>query len=296
MDGMRLTKDGGEILDYSDPAMPVQSCTHRIRDFKEGFCPYHWHEELEFFVALQGGAYYTVNGRRLEFAQGDGIFVNARQLHASGAEEGEAGLFYCLCFTAELLHCGEGFFRRYVEPVAQHGPAAVLLRRADPQQARCLDALHAIRALGEEELPALTVAAQLFALWEAFAPVALPLVSDVPPRDAEDLAVQKRMVHYIYSNYPRRVTLTDIAAAGNVSRSKCCTLFRRYLRQSPVEFLNQYRLTCAEEQLRGTERSITEIALDCGFNSPSYFAESFTRLRGCTPSAYRARQPGREGC
>lgn len=295
MGDMRLTKDGGQIMEYNDPAMPVFSCTGRMANFADGVCPYHWHEDFEFFVSLRGRAFYTVNGQDIAFDEGDGIFVNARQLHASGFGEWQTGRFYCLCFPAQALRCGDEFFRRYAEPVAQRGPAALVLRRADPQQARCLEALHAVRALGEAALPPLALAARLFALWEAFAPVALPLVSDAPPRDAEDLAVQKRMVHYIYNNYPHRVTLPDIAAAGSVSRSKCCALFRRYLHQSPVEFLNQYRLACAEELLRGTEYSITKIALDCGFNSPSYFAESFARLRGCTPSAYRARQFGQEG-
>lgn len=284
---MKLMEDGGQIMEYNSPALPVFSCTGRLAQFADGICPYHWHADFEFFVALRGRAFYTVNGQEYFFEEGDGIFVNSRQLHASGAEEGQAGEFYCLCFPAEALRCGDEFFRRYAEPVAQRGPAAVLLRRADPEQARCLDALHAVRALDENALPPLTAAARVFALWEAFAPVVLPQVSAVPPGNAEDLAAQKRMVRFVYEHYAQKVTLADIAAAGNVCRSKCCALFRQYLHQSPVEFLNRHRLACAEQLLRTTQQPVTAIALGCGFSSPSYFAECFLRARGCTPRAYR---------
>lgn len=297
MDGMsiRLMKDGGQIMDYNASEMPVLSSVGRVANFADGICPYHWHEDFEFFVALQGSAYYTVNGRRLDFAEGDGIFVNARQLHASGSEKGQVEEDYVLCFPANVLHCGDVFFHRYVEPVVQRGPAACVLRQADPQQARCLKALHAARALGETELPAPALAARLFALWEVFIPVVQPLLCDVPPGNTEDLAAQKRMVQFIYENYPHKIALADIAAAGSVSRSKCCALFRQYLHRSPVEYLNHYRIVRAENLLRTTDAPVTEIALRCGFSSPSYFAESFARLQGCTPSACRTFGTKQEG-
>lgn len=285
---MRLMKDGGQIMEYNDPAIPVVSRTGRIANFVDGICPYHWHEEFEFYVALRDKAYYTVNGCDFYFGEGEGIFVNARQLHASGAEAGQAGEFYCLCFSPEMLRCGDALFSRYVEPVVQRGPAACVLRLTEPKQARCLEALRAVYALGIEQLPPLTMAVRLLSLWEAFMPVIMPQVSDVPPEDTEELAAQKRMVQFIYENYQRKLTLAEIAAAGNVCRSKCCALFRRYLHQSPVEFLNRHRIAEAEKLLRVDPASITSIALQCGFNSPSYFAESFLRVRGCTPTAYRA--------
>ncbi len=95
------------------------------------------------------------------------------------------------------------------------------------------------------------------------------------------------MLEFIRTNYRRRLSLEQIAASGGVCRSKCCRIFRRYLGRSPNEYLNSFRLEKGMELLRETGMSVTEIAYACGFGSPSFFTELFTRYKGCPPTAYR---------
>jgi len=58
--------------------------------------------------------------------------------------------------------------------------------------------------------------------------------------------------------------------------------------ESPINYLVQARVNHAAALLRGDpERSITDIALACGFASSQYFATAFRRFHGCTPTAYR---------
>ena len=51
--------------------------------------------------------------------------------------------------------------------------------------------------------------------------------------------------------------------------------------------MTSFRLEKAAELLRSTDQMVTEVAFSCGFNSASYFAEVFTRNKGCTPTQYR---------
>ena len=85
-----------------------------------------------------------------------------------------------------------------------------------------------------------------------------------------DLLVQRDMVSYIYSHYSESINLDEIAAAGKVCRNKCCQIFRRYLNQSPIDFLNHYRLEVSCHLLNNTKLSIAEICTACGFNHQSY--------------------------
>lgn len=65
-------------------------------------------------------------------------------------------------------------------------------------------------------------------------------------------------------------------------------------RISPAEMIRQYRLRKAEEMLGsrfGESRSITDIALACGFNSSAYFSTCFKSHTGVTPRAYRSGSP-----
>ena len=59
---------------------------------------------------------------------------------------------------------------------------------------------------------------------------------------------------------------------------------------TPIQHLNRLRLELAAEQLRAQpERSVLDIALDCGFASSQYFATLFSRHFGCAPRTHRHR-------
>ena len=104
-----------------------------------------------------------------------------------------------------------------------------------------------------------------------------------------DLLIQRDMVSYIYSHYSESINLEEIAAAGKVCRNKCCQIFRRYLCQSPIDFLNHYRLEVSCHLLNTTKMSIAEICTACGFNHQSYYSKIFLRTYHCTPRDFRKR-------
>lgn len=56
------------------------------------------------------------------------------------------------------------------------------------------------------------------------------------------------------------------------------------------EYLNQKRISKAEELLSTTSQSITEIAMNSGFFSLSSFNRTFKALKDCTPSVYRRKK------
>lgn len=72
--------------------------------------------------------------------------------------------------------------------------------------------------------------------------------------------------------------MQDIAKSGNVGKSKCYELFKRYVNKTPNDFVNLYRLEKSKILLKNEDLSITEVALECGFNSGSYYAELFKNI------------------
>ena len=67
----------------------------------------------------------------------------------------------------------------------------------------------------------------------------------------------------------------------------CCRIFKYYLQQSPVDFLNACCLKVSCRLLDTTDQTITEIALACGFTHLSYFSKLFCAAYGYTPREYR---------
>jgi AraC family cel operon transcriptional repressor len=65
---------------------------------------------------------------------------------------------------------------------------------------------------------------------------------------------------------------------------------RRYLSRTPTDLVNAARIRWAAEQLAATDRSILDIALDCGLENLGHFYKRFHAARGTSPHQYRMAQ------
>lgn len=94
-------------------------------------------------------------------------------------------------------------------------------------------------------------------------------------------------VHYICENYEKELSLSSIAKTFALSESHFSRQFKVYTGFGVNEYITAVRIKNAEELLLTTKRPITEIAQRCGFNSSSYFAAVFKKMRGKTPAEIR---------
>jgi AraC-like DNA-binding protein len=63
--------------------------------------------------------------------------------------------------------------------------------------------------------------------------------------------------------------------------------FKAMTRTTPIEYLNAYRIKRAGEYLAMSDKKISAIAMDVGFDNLSYFIKVFRQTMKCTPSEYR---------
>lgn len=99
-------------------------------------------------------------------------------------------------------------------------------------------------------------------------------------------------ITFISQNLERPIGLAEIAQAGNFSPYHFHRIFTAATGENPQDYINRLRLErAANLLLKAPHRSITEVALACGFSSPSTFARSFKKHFGLPASAY-ARQRG----
>jgi AraC-like DNA-binding protein len=82
-------------------------------------------------------------------------------------------------------------------------------------------------------------------------------------------------------------TLDELAAEAAVSRSALTERFARYLGQSPMAYLTDWRLELGAESLRTTSRSVLQVAADVGYESEAAFNRAFKRRFGAPPAQYR---------
>jgi AraC-like DNA-binding protein len=83
-----------------------------------------------------------------------------------------------------------------------------------------------------------------------------------------------------------------VARVAHVSPAHFSRQFRATFGESPHRYLQRRRVERAMELLRETDRPVTEICFDVGFNSLGTFSRTFKAVVGESPSAYRARFAG----
>ena len=96
-----------------------------------------------------------------------------------------------------------------------------------------------------------------------------------------------QVLDYINEHLDRNIKLADLAQTLNMSQFHFSHTFKQSLGIAPYQYLLQQRIERAKHLLQQTDRSISDIALECGFNSHSHLSKQFKQLTGITPKAYR---------
>jgi len=100
---------------------------------------------------------------------------------------------------------------------------------------------------------------------------------------------------FMLKNASDALTVREIADHLFVSEAWLTKKFRLEVGQTPSAWMMGQRINTAKKLLRTTETPVVQIALELGFTSSQYFATSFRRITGRTPSAYRSLFLGPEG-
>lgn len=287
---MTIMQDASEIIDYDALGIPLYIRTCSLSSYPDRRALCHWHEDIEFLHILSGKMYYRVNGNRVLLQENDCIIVNARQMHDGYSFQNQDCTFTCILFHPQLFTGNQVLARKYILPFTEHSnPEFLHFGAQNPLHGDIADSFAMIVELKTQARPGyeLAVLGIINMFWSRLVETAA-IDSTEPGGPADtDLTLQRNMVSYICRHYTEKVTLSDIAAAGNVSRSKCCAIFKYYLQQSPVDFLNHCRLEASCNMLRKQDLNVTQIAVACGFNHHSYYSKLFYRCYRCTPSEYR---------
>jgi len=94
-------------------------------------------------------------------------------------------------------------------------------------------------------------------------------------------------IAYMNSHISEKITVEILAEQVKRSTGHFSKIFKSITGVSPMDFLSNLRIQKAHNLLISSMKSITEIAMECGFNTSSYFSSCFLEKFKMTPSAYR---------
>jgi AraC family cel operon transcriptional repressor len=245
----------------------------------------HSHDFLEVLLVNNGGMTHCVNGERQHLTAGDVCFLRPDDIHGYAPDpEFEQVEVVMLDFDLELslalsIYLGDdGFLHRMTASVL---PACFKL---DPAHAMAL-----YERLLKLNTPANTAQTRrikikillgdLYAKF--FVDDANLLMESQVPSWLETLCAAMRKRENFLGGIPRMQKL-----AGRTP-GHLCKVFRKHLRKTPTDYINELRINHAASMLADTHDEIVAIADELNFQSLSRFYSLFRKTYGISPAAYR---------
>lgn len=113
------------------------------------------------------------------------------------------------------------------------------------------------------------------------------VLRSVPSADRVSERIEiNRAIEHMHSALEHKLSTETLASVARMSPSNFTRTFRAETGRSPIEYLTALRMDRARKLLIAGERTITEIALECGFGTPSYLSSRFRDHFGLPPSHY----------
>ena len=94
-------------------------------------------------------------------------------------------------------------------------------------------------------------------------------------------------LRYIRDNYFENISVERLAKLCGLSKCYFCRLFKLVIGKTAIEYLREYRIKVAHSLLENSDRSISQIAVECGFADYNYFGRCYKQYYGMSPGKHR---------
>lgn len=113
------------------------------------------------------------------------------------------------------------------------------------------------------------------------------LIEEFDSRIMDKIRYAEPIIQFIDKNYANKIYLDELASIIKYNKFQLCKYFKTLTGGTVVEYINFVRLQHASDLLLNSQKSVSEIAFDCGFSSLQYFNKIFKQNLGCSPSKYK---------
>ena len=237
----------------------------------------HEHDSLvEILLVYEGAGLYIIDQERYTAQKGDLILYDAHSVHDEFGGQGKQLATYCVGLRD--LHL-KGL---PADKILPQGCVPVLATGDE------FPALLTLFHLIENEVQRKTGAEVANLLARALALKVYQLLTHKGVLyETKPFTLAQQIRIYLDQHYKDPLRLADIAEALHANPYYCAHVFKTATGFSPMQYVTQRRLGEAQNLLINTQRSITEIATQVGYNNSNYFQNVFRRLLAMTPGAYR---------
>lgn len=245
---------------------------------------YHWHTQYELIRILKGEFLVTIDSKEFTARTGDIVFIHDGLIHGGLPKN---CVYECIVFDLQSLLKSALLHQKQMQGILNHTLRVhYLFPNGNERLHKIIWGLFEamrMKISGYE----LTVLGSFYMLFGCILEAGYYTAAiDSPDKNSKRVVQLKKALELIESSYASCITLNDLAKAAGMNSKYFCRFFQEMTHRTPIDYLNYYRIECACFQLATSDHSITEVALNCGFNDTSYFIKTFKKYKGLTPKKY----------
>ena len=277
-----------ETIQHGSKEYPFHFYYDNLELFDFHCIEWHWHTEFEFVYVETGTVYFGISEKQFALSEGQGVFINSKILHRYFSQ-GNAIVPNFVLMPYFIAAQDSLIYQKYVLPIMASPMDYQIFSSDIPWQAEVLSLMREMMAVQEKASDVELVNSYLIQkIWHIlYQNTDVEYMGKKENYSASSQARLQLMMQYIHQKFAYNISLRDIADQAKVSKSTALNLFQRYLGISPVTYLINYRLQEAAKLLASTEKKVTVISKDTGFDSVDYFCKAFKKYYKLTPTEYR---------
>jgi AraC family transcriptional regulator, melibiose operon regulatory protein len=255
----------------------------------------HWHYYIEMLYSLSGKCKVFIGGCCHDFNKGDLLLINSREVHSVYVYDKEDVEYIVLRFDPEVLYTTSRsvFESKYVLPFIMSKAKHQKIFGKDEIKNTPIPStmLEIVKENNNKkygfELAIKTHICGIF-LW-----ILRSWDKQGQSMDAgkllkeNDLIMLQKVFDYLDTNYQNNITVEAVAEMCNLSYSYFSRQFKQLMGKTFTDYLNYIRITEAEKLLLSTDMNITQVALEIGFSSSSYFIQQFKHFKNISPKQFK---------
>ncbi len=259
---------------------------YHIRDIHHSFqIPVHWHDELEIIYVKNGALSVAISGENYIGNSGEAFVVSPGDLHFMGSRTGGVD-YYTFLFPLEYVSFQmNDLLEKEVMAPLKSGKLMIKSQIGDKISDIC-DGLIALEHENTSDLATqLEIKSILLHFFKRILQHGFIVENNISGRNT----TEKEMISYIQQNFTREISLKEFGNQFHLSEKYISHYFKEHFHITLSQYINHLRLEHARKLLQETTFSITEIAMQSGYENVSYFIRSFKKVYGMSPLKYRKR-------
>lgn len=238
----------------------------------------HFHNKHELYFLESGQTTYMVGNEIYVLNAGDMIFIPENTFHKTGKGDSKKNERVLIMFDNSYV--GQDF-REYIEELKKNNFIQL------PEE--YISAVQKLfRLIENESKNRYRDCSQMQKLYlqELLITISRHRIKKNSVKFSGSLKIIQNIARYINDNYSLELTLQSISEKYALSPAYLSRQFKSVTNIGLNEYINIVRINAAEKILSTEKKSITQVALECGFNDSNYFSAVFKKIKGITPKKF----------